>query len=113
MGIKDTVAGKKFKFYGKLLESGLFGKEEVLRESVVWRHLEIGATLTLLKEWEIGLDAEKIQEKGISIGELIYFQVKDFEEIFGIGRKELLPIFKKLETFRKEFEKFVEKKLVA
>ena len=112
MGIKDTLTSKRFEFYGKIVESGLFGKEEVLSQSVVWRHLEIGATLKLLKEWEIQLDAELVKEKQISICQLIFFKIEDFEKIFGMTKIEIPPLMKKLQTVRKQFEKLLEENRV-
>ena len=63
--------------------------------------------MKLLKEWEIELDAELVKEKQISICQLIFFKIKDFEEIFGMEKKEIHPLVKKLQTVGKKFEIFL------
>ena len=61
-----------------------------------------------MKEWEIALDEELVRKKGISICELLYFKVKDFEEELGVTeRKKAMETVRKLKKIREEFEEFL------
>ena len=86
--------------------------EEILSKSVVWQHLEIQRSLALLQEWGIGLNEALMKEKNISIGQLLFFKIKDFEKLFGIEKKESFSIAKKLEPRKKEFKQFLKKNQV-
>ena len=107
MKIKNTLLKRKLEFYLKILGAGLLQKEEILSESMIWRHQPLEKTLLLLKEWDIPLDAQIIKQKQISIGQLIFFNVKDFAKVFGVQVKELKCDFSKFRTMRKEFEEFL------
>ena len=107
LGITDALTKKKLKFYAKLLENGLFKKQEILLKSVIWRHIPVNKTLEFLREIELKLDEEVIKEKEISVCQLIYFKIKDFREIFGIDGKEAVPIMQQLKSVRRDFKQFL------
>ena len=107
MEIKDRLMESKMEFHLKVLESGKMMNEEELSQSMVWRHREVEKLLLLLKEWEIDLNEELVRKKGISICQLLYFNVKDFQEALGLERKKVFEVVKKFIRMRKEFENFL------
>ena len=105
-GITDNLLGKKFTFFGELLENRLLGKAEILDQCPVWRHLDVEKTLLFLREREIELDQDVIRDKKISICQLMYFKGSELREFFGASVS--LPTIKKLNDVKKEFSKFLE-----
>ena len=105
-GITDNLLGKKFTFFGELLENRLLGKPDILDQCPVWRHLDVEKTLLFLREREIELNQDVIRSKKISICQLMYFKGTELKEFF--GRSAALPIIKKLNDVKKEFSKFLE-----
>ena len=105
--IGDRLQQKRLKFYLKVLGSGLMMKEEELNQCVVWRHKEVEKTLLLLKEWEIALDEELVRKKGISICQMLYFEVKDFRKQLGVEGKDAIEIIRKMRKMRKDFKEFL------
>ena len=81
--------------------------EEVLMQSMVWRHRSLEKSLLLMKEWEIGLDEELVIKKGICIYHLLYFNAKDFHKELGVEMKQVARLGKTLKRMRKEFEEFL------
>ena len=61
----------------------------------------------ILKEWEIGLDEEVLRKNGISICQLIYFNNKNFVDIFGVRPNEAIPFVQKLHEIRIQLENFL------
>ena len=107
-GITDNLLGKKFTFFGELLENRLLGKAEILDQCPVWRHLDVEKTLLFLRERKIKLDQDVIREKKISICQLMYFKGNDLREFFALDSSASLPIIKKLTAIKKEFSLFLE-----
>ena len=107
MGAKDRLLERKLEFYLKVLEAGKVLEVEALAESVVWRHRDTDKTLLLLGELGINLDEHLIRENEISISQLIYFNIKDLKETFGIQVKEAGAFLVKLQQIRDGFEKFL------
>ena len=105
--INDELQEKKAEFYLKVLEAGKLLKEQELEKSVIWRCKEVEKTLLLLREWDIRLDEELIRKEKISVCQLIFFNFKNLEKIFGVDKKEGMQILAKLEKLRKEFEAFL------
>ena len=109
LGIKDVLVEKKLEFHAKLLETNAFFNKEELEKSIIWRHRSPKKTVDLLKDYEIALSAEIILQKEISIGQLIYFKVKDFKEIFRVSVEDAALFVKKLQNLKINFEKFIYK----
>ena len=107
MEIKDSLQRSKMEFHLKVLESGKMMNEEVLMQSMVWRHRSLEKSLLLMKEWEIGLDEELVIKKGICIYHLLYFNAKDFHKELGVEMKQAARLGKTLKRMRKEFEEFL------
>ena len=108
LGIKGhSLAKRKLEFNLKLLETGLFMKEEILGKSAIWRHKDVGKTPSILREYDIQLSEEIIKHNDISIGHLLYFKSKDLREFFGLQGKDVGKIVAKLQKLRKNFESFL------
>ena len=108
MEIQDELTEKKMKFYLKVLESGKLKNEQDLSLSIVWRHRDVEKTSLLMKEWRMGLDVELARRKRISICELLYFKVKDFQKHLEVQeRNTAMEMVRKMKKMRKEFEEFL------
>ena len=108
--IGDLLLEKKLEFYCKLLENNLLPGSEALQNSFIWRHLSIDKTITLLAEYEVKLDARVIMEHQISIGQLIYFHIKDIKQFFQLATIEAAAVTSRLLTWKREFENFLSNK---
>ena len=113
LGINDSLTKKRLKFFGKLLENGLLLRKDILEKSVIWRHLDINKTLVFLKEYGIPLDRCVIEQKSISLCQLIFFKSKDFREFFGMLTHESVPTLGKFSKLRKEFSAFLQENRIS
>ena len=108
MEIKDKLTEKKMMFYLKVLESGKLMNKQDLSLSIVWRHRDVEKTPLLIKEWGIELDVELVRRKRISICELLYFNVKDFQKHLEVKERNVaMEMVRKMKKMRNEFEEFL------
>ena len=107
LGIDDILLVRQLEFYCKLLKNGILFKDNILNNSVIWRHNSTEKTLSLLNEYNILLDKQIIVSKQITIGPLLYFRIEDFVRIFKLPLLEGARIVKSFKAFRKNFKSFV------
>ena len=107
LNITDILLEKQLEFFVKLLAHRLLFNEKALESSLICRHRPVLKTILLLKEHDVALDSEIIKNKQISISQLIFFQVAEFRNIFGLVLKEAANIVNKLKVLRFQFETFL------
>ena len=107
LNIGNLLLEKKLEFYGKLLAGNLFFDAEKLSNWVIWRHLPVNKTLSLLKEHGINLDRKIIIENQISIGQLVTFKFKDFKQLFMLTGEQAAEIVVQMKPLKKLFTNFL------
>ena len=110
-GIKDELQEKKFIFNFKLLQHKLFLEPEKMRGCLVGRYLGVEKTAEILKEYEMPISKEKIVERSISLGPLVYFDAKNVRNVFGLAFNPSIAVTKQLHSWRLDFECFLASQL--
>src|SRR3990167_7824380 len=101
----------KFIFNFKLLQHKLFLEPEKMRGCLVGRDLGGEKTAEILKEYEMPISKEKIVERSISLGPLVYFDAKNVRNVFGLAFNPSIAVTKQLHSWRLDFECFLASQL--
>ena len=107
LGIHDIKGQKRLKLHWSLLENGLFLNPK-LNECSIWRHSKtVRDTLRILEEYQIPLPNDKIVEKGLVIGELIFFDIQDIKKEFELDPITRAKVLRRLKDLECKFHKFL------
>ena len=107
VGIEDILHVTALKFYCRILESGLFLDQAKLDQTNVWRHLAPNKTVSLLNEFEIRLNSNIVLERQISVGQLLFFSVRDLMDVFALPLHEAAEAKSKIFMLLKDFKGFL------
>ena len=103
----DILLNKRLEFFCQLLVHKIFLNEEILSESIIWRHMSVENTIKLLHEYQVDLSEDVIRKYQISICQLINLQVNQLRHIFGMSVLDAANQVMKLAPLRKSFKQFL------